>query len=405
MLGLNLMSNDNEQQPLRTTIAKYLKMSFMKHIIPALIALSLFSCSTPPPPPAAVESLPVIRINSGSAITYQEYPASIEGTDNVEIRPQVSGILQKIFVDEGAAVKAGQPLFKIDEAPFREKLNNSVAALRSAQGTLANAQLEIEKLTPLVAGKVISEYQLKTAMSSREIALGSVEQAKADIAAAKINLGYTLIKSPSNGYIGRLLRKKGSLVGPADPSALTELSDVHNVHIYFALGEFDFIQFKSQYPGRTLADKLKHLPPVELVLANDSLYPVKGRIDLIDGQFDRNTGAITVRATFPNSDGLLRSGNTGKVKLGLTFTNQLIVPQSATLELQDQSFVFIVADSNKVSKRMIAIAGKSGTNYLVKAGLKAGDRIVFKGFERLHEGDKINPVTQKADSTRLTANH
>jgi RND family efflux transporter MFP subunit len=377
----------------------------MKHIILAFIALSLFSCSTPPPPPAAIESLPVISIKSGSAITYQEYPASVEGTDDVEIRPQVSGILEKVFVDEGAFVNAGQPLFKIDEAPFREKLNNVRAALRAAQGTFANAQLEVEKLTPLVAGKVISEYQLKTAVSSREIALGNVEQAKADIAAAQINLGYTLIKSPSNGFIGRLLRKKGSLVGPADPSALTELSDVHNVHIYFALGEFDFIQFKSQYAGRTVAEKIKNLPPVELILANDSLYSRKGKIDLIDGQFDKNTGAITVRATFPNNDGLLRSGNTGKIKLGLSFTNQLIVPQSATLELQDQSFVFVVNAGNKVTKKPITISGKSGNNYLVKDGLKAGDRVVFRGFDRLHEGDKINPVAVSADSARLAANN
>jgi RND family efflux transporter MFP subunit len=379
--------------------------SFMKIIILAFSTLSLFSCSTTAPPPAVVESLPVIQISSGSATTYQEYPASIEGTDNVEIRPQVSGLLEKIFVDEGAFVKAGQPLFKIDEAPFREKLNKAIAALRAAQGTLANAQLEIERLTPLVAGKVIADFQLKTAITSREVALGSVEQAKADIASAGINLGYTLIKSPSNGFIGRLLRKRGSLVGSADPSALTELSDVHNVHVYFALGEFDFIQFKSQYAGRTLADKIKNLPPVELILANDSAYSLQGKIDLIDGQFDRNTGAITVRATFSNTDGLLRSGNTGKIKLGLMLANQLVVPQSATLELQDKSFVFVVNDSNRVGKRPILISGKTGINYLIKEGLKPGDRIVFRGFDHLHEGDKINPVTPKADSTRLAENN
>ena len=377
----------------------------MKNVVFAFIALVLFGCSTPPLPAVVVQSLPVLRINSGDETTYELYPASVEGRDNIEIRPQVSGVLEKIFVDEGAYVHAGQPLFKIDEAPFRERLNNAQSTLRAASGSLANAQLEIEKLTPLVAGKVVSDYQLKTAESARETALGNVGQAQADLATAKINLGYTLIKAPLNGFIGRLLRKKGSLVSPADPSPLTELSDVHDVHVYFALGEHDFIQFKSQYPGKTLADKIAHLPPVELILADDSAYSIKGKIDLIDGQFDKNTGTITVRATFQNPDGLIRSGNTGKIKLGLKLSNQLIVPQSATMELQDQTFVFLVEKNNKVTKVPIVISGKSGTNYLVKEGLKAGDLIVSSGYDHLHEGDLIKPQPANTQATNRIANN
>lgn len=377
----------------------------MKHLAFAFIALIFFGCSTPPPPAAVVQSLPVIRINSGDVTTYQLFPASIEGRDNIEIRPQVSGTLEKIFIDEGAYVHAGQPLFKIDESPFRERLNNARATLRAANGSLANAQLEIEKLTPLVAGKVISDYQLKTAESVRETALGNVQQAQADLATAKINLGYTLIKAPLNGFIGRLLRKKGSLVSPTDPSFLTDLSDVHDVHVYFALGEFDFIQFKSQFPGKTLADKIAHLSPIELILADENAYALKGKIDLIDGQFDKNTGAITVRATFKNPDGLLRSGNTGKIKLGLKLSNQLIVPQSATTELQDQTFVFLVGINNKVTKVPIVISGKSGNNYLVKTGLKAGDLIVSSGFDQLHDGDAINPQPANGQAVHSLANN
>jgi RND family efflux transporter MFP subunit len=377
----------------------------MKHLIFAFIALAFFGCSTPPPPAAVAPSLPVIQINSGNVTTYQLYPASVEGRDNVEIRPQVSGILEKIFVDEGAYVHAGQPLFKIDEAPFRERLNNARASLRAASGSLANAQLEVERLTPLVAGKVISDYQLKTAQSARETAMGNVEQAQADLATAKINLGYTLITAPSNGYISRLFRKKGSLVSPTDASSLTDLSDIRDVHVYFALGEYDFIQFKSQYAGKALADKITHLPAVDLILADDSAYTSKGKIDLIDGQFDKNTGAITVRATFPNPGGLLRSGNTGKVKLGLKLSNQLIVPESATSELQDQTYVFVVGNNNKVTKVPIVISGKSGNNYLVKGGLKTGDRIVLSGFDQLHEGDIINPQPASTPGAGVIANN
>jgi membrane fusion protein (multidrug efflux system) len=373
----------------------------MKHTFLALIAVSLFSCSAPKQPAPVIQELPVIQVNLGTTTSYQEYPASVQGTDDVEIRPQVTGILDEIYVDEGAYVRAGQLLFKIDEAPYREKLNNALASLHAAEGALTNAQLEIDKLTPLVDNKVVSDYQLKTAQSTKEVALGNVEQAKADIAAAKINVGYTLIKAPVSGFVGLLPRKKGSLVAPNDPTALTDLSDVHDVHVYFALGEYDFISFKEQYTGQTIADKIKHLPPVELILANDSAYTEKGEIDIIDGQFDKNTGAITVRATFPNHDGLLRSGNTGKIKLGLIYTNQVIVPQSATLELQDKIYVFLLGDSNKVSKQPIIINGKSGTNYMVKTGLKAGDKIVFTGFDHLHDGDKIEPVKPKADSSKL----
>ena len=250
--------------------------------------------------------------------------------------------------------------------------------------------------------KVIADYQLKTATAAREIALGNVEQAKADIATARINLGYTYIKAPASGYIGRLLRKQGSLVGPTDPSPLTELSDVHEIHVFFAMGEADFIRFKDQYPGRTLADKIKQLPPVELIMADDSAYSLKGKIDVVNGQFDRNTGAITFRATFPNHDGLLRSGNTCKIRLGLAYADELKVPQASTQEMQDQTFVFTVNDSNRVAKQTILIIGKSGADYLVqpgsKGGLKAGDKIVYNGFDHLHEGDIISPQPVKGIS-------
>lgn len=364
-----------------------------------LLAL-LYSCSEQPATQKAeAQKLPVIEISAHDAITYQDYPASVEGAVNIEIRPQVTGVLDRIFVDDGAYVTKGQLLFQIEEAPFKEKLNNAKANLRAALGALSSSQLEIDKLTPLVKNKVVSDYQLKTAASAREVAMGNVEQAKADIGTARINLGYTLIKAPVSGYIGRIIRKQGSLVGPADPSPLTDLSDVHELHVFFALGEYDFIRFKSQYPGKTLAEKLKVVPPVDLILADDSAYSAKGKIDVVNGQFDANTGAITLRATFKNKDGLLRSGNTGKVRLGLSFSNQVIVPQSATLEMQDQTFVFLVTPQNKVTRQIVTITGKTGTSYLIKEGLKAGDRIVSMGFEHLHEGDTIQPEIAAPAST------
>jgi membrane fusion protein (multidrug efflux system) len=376
----------------------------MKNLLFAIITLTLYSCSskqatvTAPPPP----SLPVASVVSGTQTTYQEYPASVEGTVNVEVRPQVSGALDKVFVDEGAFVKAGQPIFKINDLPYRAALNNSLANLHSAIASQGNAQLEIDKLTPLVANKVVSEYQLKTAKAAYQVAKANIESAKANVSTAQINLGYTLIKAPVSGYIGRLIKKQGSLVSPQDVEALTQLSDVHNVHVYFSLGEKDFVSFKEQYPGETLKDKLKRLPAVSLLLADGSEYAKQGKIDVIDGQFDKTTGAITVRASFANPQGLLRSGNTGKVRLSLKHTNAIIIPESATIEMQDKVFVFALADSNKVKKVPIKIVGKSGTNYLVNEGVKAGDQIVLSGIDHLQEGTVIHPE-KAADNVAAVA--
>ncbi|MHB8206199.1 efflux RND transporter periplasmic adaptor subunit [Mucilaginibacter sp.] len=376
----------------------------MKRIILGLITITLlYSCSPKPQaasaPPAP--SLPVATIVSGTDTTYQEYPASVEGTVNVEIRPQVSGSLDKVFVDEGAYVSQGQPIFKINDLPYRAALNNALASMHAAEASVANAQLEIDKLTPLVQNKVVSDYQLKTARAAYDVAKANVEQTKANVSTAQINLGYTIIKAPVGGYIGRLIKKQGSLVAPTDVDALTLLSDVHNVHVYFSLGEKDFIDFKEQYPGETLKDKLKSLPPVTLLLADASSYAQQGKIDMIDGQFDKTTGAITLRANFPNAQGLLRSGNTGKVRLSLVHKDALLVPESATVDMQDKVFVFTVGDSSKVKKQAINIVGKSGDNYLVKDGIKVGDQIVLSGVDKLQEGMVIQP--QKATDKAVAA--
>ncbi|GAA4137759.1 efflux RND transporter periplasmic adaptor subunit [Flavobacterium chungbukense] len=367
----------------------------MKNVIITsfILALVLGSCGdknqapTAPPPPV----LPVLAITSANTTTDAEYPAAIQGTVDVEIRPQVSGNLDRIFVDEGAYVSKGQTLFKINERPFREQLNNALASLHAAEAALINANLEVDKLTPLVQNKVVSDYQLKTAKASQKIAAANIEQAKAMVGSAKINLGYTNVTAPVSGYIGRLPKKQGSLVSASDVEALTTLSDVHEVFAYFSLGETDFIHFKEQYAGSSLGDKIKKLPPVTLILADNSAYPKTGKIDMVDGQFDKTTGAITIRATFPNANGILRSGNTGRIRLGLNHDDAILVPQAATIEMQDKVFVFTVGKDNKVTKMPITVVGKSGTNYLIKDGVKTGDQIVMSGIDKLQDGQAIQP--------------
>lgn len=375
---------------------------FNEWIILLVLAVVLFlaSCSGKAEPMALAPPpvLPVATLSTGQQQTFVDYPAAIQGTTDVEIRPQISGAIDKIYVNEGQLVSKGQLLFQISELPFRAQLNNAKASLQAAQAAVLNAQLEVDKLTPLVQSKVVSDFQLKTAKTTYQIALANVEQAKANVNSAQINLGYTKIKAPSSGYIGRLPKKQGSLVSPSDPEALTQLSDVNQVYAYFSLSENDFINFNANYEGNSVADRISHLPAVSLVLADQSLYPAKGKIDMINGQFDKTTGAITLRAVFANSKGVLRSGNTGKIRLGLSHANTILVPQSATVEMQDKIFVFAVGKDNKVNKVAIAIDGKNGTDYLIKDGLKSGDQIVLSGLDKLQDGQLIQPE-KKAERT------
>lgn len=376
------------------TIHKLNQFLTMKKItLLSLIAVFLISCSdknaTPPTPEAP--KLPVMSITNSEATTETEFPVAIQGKTDVEIRAQVNGTLDKIFIDEGAYVTQGQPLFKINDNPYRQQFNNAKASLNAAEAAAINAQIEVDKLTPLVQNKVVSDYQLKTAKANLSIAKANVSQTRAIVANAQINLDYTTIKAPVSGYIGRLPKKQGSLISTQDPDALTKLSDTKEVYAYFSLGENDFINFKTQYAGTTIGDKLKKLPPVSLILSDNSVYAENGKIDMVDGQFDKTTGAITLRAKFPNTNGLLRSGNTGRIRLGIQHDDAILIPQSATIEMQDKIFVFTVNKENKVTKMPITILGKSGENYLVQDGVKSGDQIVLSGIDKLQEGQAIQP--------------
>lgn len=372
------------------TTSVFTQLYHSQRFTPLIFIAFLFACSNKQPAQQIeLQILPVVTVHADTVTTFKEYPASAEGAINIEVRPQVDGKLQQVFVDEGAFVQKGQLLFQIDDRPFQARVNNAKASLRAAQGALTNTKLEMEKLAPLVQNKVVSGYQLKTAGAAQETAEGNVEQARANVNTSLLDLEYTRVKAPVSGYIGRLTKRQGSNVSANDELPLTLLSDIHEVHVYFSLSETDFINFKKQHAGSTVDDKLKKMPSVSLVLADQSVYDLPGRIDMVDGQFDKNTGAVTLRATFPNPSRILRSGNTGKVRLNLLHRDVILIPQSSTIEIQDKIFVFSVGDSNKVGKQLIKIAGKSGTNYLVTGGIKTGTKIITSGIDHITEGEKI----------------
>jgi membrane fusion protein (multidrug efflux system) len=188
------------------------------------------------------------------------------------------------------------------------------------------------------------------------------------------------------------------LVGRGEAQPLTVLSDVNEVYAYFSMSEIDFLQFKERIPGNTLEEKIKNLPPVELTLADESFYSEKGKVETVEGQFDKTTGAISFRAVFPNNKGLLRSGNTGRVRIPTVHNEAVVIPQDATFELQDKVLVFVVGDSNKVVSRPIVVEGQTSNYYFVKNGLKTGEKIVYTGLSRLRDGAVIDPQPLSLDS-------
>jgi membrane fusion protein (multidrug efflux system) len=334
-------------------------------------------------PPVNVDFL---TISPSETSVEKKYPGSIEGTVNVEIKAQVTGYLDQVYVKEGDYVQKGQSLFKIKADVFNEQVNNSQAALKTALAAQENAKIELEKIRPLVEGKVVSELQLKTAEANYASVAAQVAQAKATLGSSQINAAFSLIKAPVSGYIGRIPNRTGNLVTPADATPLTTLSEINNVLVYFSLSEADYISFTKDRK----ADE--GMSTVELIMADGGLYGHKGKLEIASGNIDRTTGSIPLKAVFSNPDKLLRSGGSAKIVLKKAFNAVLTVPMASVKDIQDKFFVFTLADSNKVAMRPIEIAGRSGNVYLVKNGLQKGDKVALNNIDVLNEGMPIIPT-------------
>lgn len=346
-------------------------------------------------------ALPVYKVIRSNASTVKDYLGTIEGKVNVEIRPQVEGLLQEIYADEGSFVQKGQKLFKIDASTYQEQLNNMIATANVAKAKLENAQLEIDRLRPLVQNDVISDVRLHAAKSDYDVAKASLDQASAAVRSAQISKNFTIIEAPVSGYIGRIPKRIGNLVSKGDSDPLTVLSDVQEVYVYFAMSESDFLYFSKAKAREDSIAGVKYnnnnrltFPDVTLVLADGEAYPKKGKVDAVNGQVDRTTGAISLRATFSNQDNILRTGSTGTLKIAEIKKNVLQIPQVATQELQDKTFVYVIDKQNKAQRKTIKIAGKSKDNYIVSDGLEEGDRVILSGFDKITDGSAIMPIAQ-----------
>lgn len=348
-------------------------------------------------------ALPVMKVQLSSASVSSDYSVRLEGLADAEIRPQVDGMLQAILVKEGDKVKKGQPLFRIDDSVYRERYNTALAAQRAAEAQASVAKVNAEKLVPLVENKVVAPVQLTTAKAQEAAARAQAAQAAASARSAAINLDYTVIKAPVAGYIGRIPFRQGNLLTRNQAQALTTLSDIGRMYAVFSISEAGFATFKKVYPGETLQQKIDAVPPVKLTLSDGTLYPHDGKLESISGDFDASTGSIGLRVAFPNPEGFLRSGNSGTVSLSSSYDNVILVPQSATLELQDKVLVTLLTAGNKVMKQVVTVAGRSGQNYIVSGGLKPGDVIVTAGIEKLQDGMVIKPLAAAPPSAPAPA--
>ena len=353
-------------------------------ILSTIIAvLFLASCGkkeeqAPPSP----QKYPVQTIVVQDAIVYQTYAANLEGQQNVEIRPKVNGFIQKIYVDEGQVVKKGQLLFKIETETQNQDARASKAAVNAAQ-------VEVDRLMPLVKREIISAVVLETAKAK-------LAQAKSVYNSLITAISFGTIKSPVDGVIGSLQFREGSLASTSSVEPLTTVSDTRKMRAYFTLNEKEVLNFSRIFEGENLADKIKKISKVELVLVDDSLYDQKGSIDAVNGMVNASSGSTEFRAEFSNPQGILRNGSTGTIRLPIEQKNVVLVPQNAVFEMQGKQLIYVVGKDNKVVARVIETNGTSELNYIVIKGLEIGESVVTKGATKLTDGTQIVPEQEKS---------
>ena len=361
-------------------------MRFRTVVLSACLAL-LTACGNERPAPGRERVYPVFKVTTTSVDIVESYSATIEGCQDVEIYPQVSGTIEKLCVTEGQKVRRGQLLFIIDQVPYRAALKTATANVEAARAATSTAELTYKSNKELYAQKVVSEFSLKTAENSYLTAKAQLAQAEAQEISARNNLSYTEVKSPSDGVVGALPYRAGALVSANIPYPLTTVSDNSDMYVYFSMTENQLLALTRQYGD--MDEALKNMPEVELILNDNSVYQKKGTIESISGVIDRQTGTVVARVVFPNESRLLHSGASGTVVVPSIYKNCIAIPQTATVRMQDKTIVYKVVDGKAVST-LITVAGiNDGREYVVLDGLKAGDEIVSEGAGLVREGTQV----------------
>lgn len=323
------------------------------------------------------------------------YTATIHGCQTVEIRPQVSGMITDIFINEGDFVRKDSILFIIDQTPYKTAYEIAAANVKSAEAALSTAQLMLESNQDLFKENVISEVDLMTARNDLAEAEARLALCRAEEENARINLSYTEVRSPVNGVASMIPYRVGALVSSSIAEPLVTVSDDSEVYAYFSMAENKMLDLIQQYGS--LQNAIKDMPEVELTMSNGKTYNSRGRINAISGTINGSTGAVSLRATFPNRNRLLREGGSGTVVIPSVRENCIVIPQSATYELQDKIFVYKVVEGRAVATRIEVMDRNNGVEYIVEKGLRVGDVIVAEGAGLIREGIEIIPQTDEEE--------
>ena len=337
---------------------------------------------------------PVQEVTTVSASMQTTYPATIKGIHDVEIRPKVSGFLVQINVHEGQTVSAGQTLFVIDNATYQAAVRQAQAAVNTATAQLNTAKLTYDNAQKLFANNVIGSYELESSKNAYESAQAQLAQAKASLASAQETLSFCYIKSPASGVIGNIPFKVGTLVSASTQQALTTVSDISSMEVYFSMTEKDILSM-TKTSGST-QEALKEFPAVKLQLADGTIYNEEGHIVKMSGVIDAATGSVQLIANFTNPQRLLKSGGSGAIIIPRSNKSAIVIPQTVVSEVQNKKFVYLLGKDNKVKSSEITVEPQTdGNNYVVTSGLKVGDKYVTNGITKLNDGMEIVPITPK----------
>lgn len=354
-----------------------------------LLLLTISSCgSKQNANTAEKKEYPTMVTQAQDIDVFVEYPTVIKGQEDVDIKPRLEGLIEEIYVDEGATVKKGQKLFRINSPQTVQSLANAQQALVSAQAQVNTAKLNVDRMSGLAEKNIISDVQLQSYQNAYQSAIAAEGQAKAQVTNAMAISGWMTVTSPVDGKVGTINYRLGSLVTTS--TTLTTVANIENIYTYFSLNEKTLMDMLKNLDGRTDAEKIRQIPEVTLILANGTVYPEKGRVETISGVINTSTGSANFRARFPNQSGLLRSGTSGKVQIPRALKNVLVIPQKATFEIQNKTLVFMAQGDSVMQKTIEIVPIPGGASYAVTDGLNAGDRIVTDGVATLKNGQKIN---------------
>lgn len=335
--------------------------------------------------------VPVVAVKSRSLSIDKLYVSDIRAVRNVELRSRVPGFLERIYVDEGQFIKKGQLLFSITNNEYKAEIDKTTAKLNTAKAEANVAGVEYERVKLLTDKNIISQTELDLAASKLSAANARTEEARSDYQNALHKLSYTIVRAPFDGIVDRIPLKVGSLV--TEGTLITSVSDISSVYAYFDVSENEYLVNNLKRQGKPMEIRMAHL-----VLSNGQPYEYPGKVETVVSEFDENTGSISFRASFPNPKHLLKHKATGKVKLTTEVADALVIPQKATFELQDKTYVYVLDKDNIVRMKSFVPSARIDQDYIIKSGLSQGERIVFEGIQNLREGEKVIPMLVRVDS-------